>query len=107
VALTSVIVIGKYVITVILGFFIPRPSRTFLVVAAGLSQIGEFSFILGKAGLTLGLLDLGFPSTKVQEYEDVVRTDSYNLGVTTTEQTLPLAPDHLVPGDDTMDVDKL
>lgn len=57
VALTAVIVIGKYVVTVVLGFFIPRPARTFLVVAAGLSQIGEFSFILGKAGLTLGLLD--------------------------------------------------
>lgn len=57
VARTAMIVIGKYVITVILGFFIARPARTFLVAAAGLSQIGEFSFILGKAGLTLGLLD--------------------------------------------------
>jgi len=56
-ALTALIVLGKYIITVLLGFLIRRPARTFLVVAAGLSQIGEFSFILGKAGLSLGLLD--------------------------------------------------
>ena len=56
-ALSGLIVIGKYVITVLLGFFIRRPVRTFLVVAAGLSQIGEFSFILGQAGLSMGLLN--------------------------------------------------
>ena len=32
------------------------PLRTGLTVAAGLGQIGEFSFILGTMGLTLGLL---------------------------------------------------
>ena len=32
------------------------PLRTALVVAAGLSQIGEFSFILGQAGVALGML---------------------------------------------------
>ncbi|MGH9853427.1 MAG: cation:proton antiporter, partial [Blastocatellia bacterium] len=56
-ALSAVIVFGKYIITVLLGFLIRRPARTFLVVAAGLSQIGEFSFILGQAGLSLGLLN--------------------------------------------------
>lgn len=56
-ALSSLIVFGKYIITVLLGFLIRRPTRTFLVVAAGLSQIGEFSFILGQAGLSLGLLN--------------------------------------------------
>lgn len=55
-SLTAVIVLGKYLITVLLGFLIRRPAMTFLVVAAGLSQIGEFSFILGQAGLSLGLL---------------------------------------------------
>lgn len=55
--LTTLIVLGKYIITVLLGFLIRRPAHTFLVVAAGLSQIGEFSFILGQAGLSLGLLD--------------------------------------------------
>lgn len=56
-ALSALIIIGKYVITVLLGFFIRRPVHTFLVVAAGLSQIGEFSFILGQAGLSMGLLN--------------------------------------------------
>ncbi|MGE0129760.1 MAG: cation:proton antiporter [Blastocatellales bacterium] len=56
-ALTALIVLGKYVLTVLLGFLIRRPARTFLVVAAGLSQIGEFSFILGQSGLSLGLLN--------------------------------------------------
>lgn len=56
-ALTAVIVLGKVVITVLLGFVIPGQGLTFLVVAAGLSQIGEFSFIVGQAGLALGLLD--------------------------------------------------
>lgn len=55
-ALSGLIIIGKYVITVLLGLFIRRPVHTFLVVAAGLSQIGEFSFILGQAGLSMGLL---------------------------------------------------
>jgi CPA2 family monovalent cation:H+ antiporter-2 len=56
-ALTAIIVFGKYIITLLLGFLLRRPARTFLVVAAGLSQIGEFSFILGQAGLSLGLLN--------------------------------------------------
>ncbi len=55
-ALSALIVIGKYVLTLFSGFLIPRPAHTFLVIAAGRSQIGEFSFILGQAGLALGLL---------------------------------------------------
>src|SRR5690606_8163309 len=31
-------------------------ARTMIVVAAGLSQIGEFSFIVGQAGVSLGVL---------------------------------------------------
>jgi len=50
------VVFGKYLVTLLLGFVLPRPARTFLVVAAGLSQIGEFSFILGQAALAIGLL---------------------------------------------------
>ncbi len=56
-ALTVLIVIGKTVITVLLGTLFPWQARTALVVAAGLSQIGEFSFILGQAGIKLGLLN--------------------------------------------------
>jgi len=55
-ALTFLIVIGKAVIAAALGFCFPHPARTALVVAAGLSQIGEFSFIVGQAGLALNLL---------------------------------------------------
>lgn len=55
-ALTALIVLGKFALTVALGVFFPRPARTALVVAAGLSQIGEFSFILGQAGVSLGIM---------------------------------------------------
>jgi CPA2 family monovalent cation:H+ antiporter-2 len=56
-ALTVLIVVGKSVITTLLGFLFSRPARTALVIAAGLSQIGEFSFILGQAGLALEILN--------------------------------------------------
>ncbi len=55
-ALTTLIVLGKFVLTVALGVLFPRPARTALVVAAGLSQIGEFSFIVGQAGVSLDIL---------------------------------------------------
>ncbi len=56
-ALTALIVLGKPLVTLVMGFIFPWPARTTLVVAAGLSQIGEFSFILGQAGVALNLLD--------------------------------------------------
>jgi CPA2 family monovalent cation:H+ antiporter-2 len=56
-ALTALIVIGKPVTTILMGLVFPWPARTTMVVAAGLSQIGEFSFIVGQAGVALGLLD--------------------------------------------------
>ncbi|MCE1254109.1 MAG: cation:proton antiporter, partial [Anaerolineae bacterium] len=55
--LTVLVVAGKTLIVLIMGLFFPRPARTFLTVAIGLSQIGEFSFILGQSGLSLNLLD--------------------------------------------------
>lgn len=55
-ALTALIVVGRSLATLLLGFLFPWQARTTLVVAAGLSQIGEFSFILGQAGINLGLL---------------------------------------------------
>lgn len=55
-ALTVLIIVGKSLLTLLIGFFIPHEGRTFLVVAAGLSQIGEFSFIVGQAGLALNVL---------------------------------------------------
>ncbi len=55
-ALTALIIIGKAFFTMLLGFVLPASGRTMLVVSAGLSQIGEFSFIVGQAGLALGVL---------------------------------------------------
>ncbi len=55
-ALTLLVVVGKFLIVLLLGPFFSRPAYTMLVIAAGLSQIGEFSFILGQAGLSLGML---------------------------------------------------
>jgi monovalent cation:H+ antiporter-2, CPA2 family len=57
VSLTLLVVLGKAIIVILLGLLFPRPARTFLVIAVGLSQIGEFSFILGQAGLSLQMLD--------------------------------------------------
>jgi CPA2 family monovalent cation:H+ antiporter-2 len=54
--ITVLIVAGKALLTVLTGFLLPGEGRTFLVVAAGLSQIGEFSFIVGQAGVALGVL---------------------------------------------------
>jgi K+:H+ antiporter len=56
-ALTALIVVGKSLLTLLLGAVFPWQARTALIVGAGLSQIGEFSFILGQAGISLGLLN--------------------------------------------------
>ncbi len=57
VSLTSLVVVGKAIIVILMGLLFPRPAKTFLVIAVGLSQIGEFSFILGQAGLSLHFLN--------------------------------------------------
>lgn len=56
-AFTALIVFGKSLVTMLMGFMLPWPAHTTLVLAAVLSQIGEFSFILGQEGMALGLLD--------------------------------------------------
>lgn len=55
-SLTAVVVVGKVLLTLLLGFVLPGSARTMLVVAAGLGQIGEFSFLVGQAGVGLGVL---------------------------------------------------
>jgi CPA2 family monovalent cation:H+ antiporter-2 len=55
-ALTALVVVGKAILTLLLGLALPASARTMLVVAAGLSQIGEFSFIVGQTGVGLGVL---------------------------------------------------
>ncbi|HNS62416.1 MAG TPA: cation:proton antiporter [Anaerolineales bacterium] len=57
ISLSALVVLGKTIIVILMGFFFPRPARTFLVIAVGLSQVGEFSFILGQSGLSLNLLE--------------------------------------------------
>src|SRR5262245_35091684 len=58
-AVTAVIVVGKVLVSVRLGAALPGPARTALVLAAGRGQIGEFSFIVGQAGIMLGAIDTG------------------------------------------------
>jgi monovalent cation:H+ antiporter-2, CPA2 family len=60
--LLMVIVLGKFVLTLLQGVLFPRPARTALILAAGRSQIGEFSFILGAAAVALGVF-------KEEQYE--------------------------------------
>jgi monovalent cation:H+ antiporter-2, CPA2 family len=57
--LIMVIVLGKFVLTVLQGVLFPQPARTALILAAGRSQIGEFSFILGTAGVALAVFTQG------------------------------------------------
>lgn len=54
---SALIIIGKWFITLVSGVLFPYPARTSIVVAAGLSQIGEFSFIVGQTALALKLID--------------------------------------------------
>lgn len=55
--LALLVIAGKGLITLLLAFVLPSSARTMIVVAAGLSQIGEFTFIVGQTGVYLGLLD--------------------------------------------------
>lgn len=55
--LAVLIMIGKPAITILMGLIFPWPARTALVVSAGLSQIGEFSFIMGQAGMSLNFIN--------------------------------------------------
>ncbi|MCC7117113.1 MAG: cation:proton antiporter [Anaerolineales bacterium] len=56
-AFAALIIIGKSLATLFLGFVLPWPGQTTLVLAAFLSQIGEFSFIMGQEGVKLGLIN--------------------------------------------------
>ncbi|GCE23374.1 NAD-binding protein [Dictyobacter kobayashii] len=54
--LALIIIVGKSVLTLLLGIGLKWPARTTLVMAAGRGQIGEFAFILGETGMALELL---------------------------------------------------
>ncbi len=56
-AVTLLVVVGKGLVSAALAAVLPAPGRTTLVLAAGRGQVGEFSFILGQAGVAIGALD--------------------------------------------------
>ena len=55
-AVVAIIVLGKSLAALVITLALRYPLNTGMTVAASLAQIGEFSFILGGLGLTLGLL---------------------------------------------------
>ncbi len=55
-AILAVIILGKGLVALAAVSILGYPLRTGLTVAAGLAQIGEFSFILAEFGRRLGLL---------------------------------------------------
>lgn len=57
-ALTTVLVV-KLVVTGGVAWVLGQPLRVATVMALSLAQIGEFSFVLSKAGVAEGLLDAG------------------------------------------------
>jgi CPA2 family monovalent cation:H+ antiporter-2 len=55
-AASFLIVVVKGVVSAAIAFLLPYPARTALILGAGRGQIGEFSFIVGQAGLGLSLI---------------------------------------------------
>ena len=55
-AVVAIIILGKSLAAALLVLAFRYPIRTALMVAASLAQIGEFSFILAKLGVTLKLM---------------------------------------------------
>jgi len=56
IALTLLILLWKAVAGATLCVALSQPLRTSLLVGLGIAQIGEFSFIVGRAGVDLGML---------------------------------------------------
>lgn len=55
-AVLAIVVLGKPLAAIGISLALGHPLRTGLVVAAGLAQVGEFSFILADLGRSLDLL---------------------------------------------------
>ncbi|MCK9519206.1 MAG: cation:proton antiporter, partial [Dehalococcoidia bacterium] len=56
VAVCFIVIVWKPVVAIVASAAFPYPARTGLVVAAGLAQIGEFSFIVANLGLDEGVI---------------------------------------------------
>ena len=57
--ISTIIILGKAVVSGVLTNLLGCSGRTTLIVATGRSQIGEFSFILGQSGVAMGVIDDG------------------------------------------------
>jgi len=55
-ALVTVIVLGKFVVSAVLMRLLRQPLRSSLIIGGSLAQIGEFSFIVAGMGVTLHLI---------------------------------------------------
>ncbi|HEX2222499.1 MAG TPA: cation:proton antiporter [Candidatus Limnocylindria bacterium] len=55
-AVVALVVVGKSLAALVIVSLLGYPLRSGLTVAAGLAQVGEFSFILATAGVAAGLL---------------------------------------------------
>jgi monovalent cation:H+ antiporter-2, CPA2 family len=58
-AVVVAVIVGKSLIAMVVAAAFPYPARTGLTVAAGLAQVGEFSFIIAHQGLDLDLIGAG------------------------------------------------
>ena len=56
IALTIIVIVVKFIATLITGELLNIPIRTTIAISILLSQIGEFSFVLAGVGITHGLL---------------------------------------------------
>lgn len=55
--ITLFIVVFKGIVSALVTVLLARPVRAALIIGAGRSQIGEFSFIIGQSGVALGLIE--------------------------------------------------
>lgn len=61
-AVVAIILLGKSLAALVIVLAYRRPRQLALTIAAGLTQIGEFSFVLAVLGSALGLLPAGAES---------------------------------------------
>lgn len=59
-ALTAIILIIKFAATLLTGIVLKLPNKISISIAILLSQIGEFSFVLAREGMTYGLMTQRF-----------------------------------------------
>ena len=85
-AILAIILIGKPLAAIVIVMFLGHPVRTGLVVALGLAQIGEFSFML--AYVWKNQMDKYFPGQDQQQWAH----DIYNMVVAAAMITLSMNP---------------